>query len=908
MATEYFEKSIEGIPGYLIYFDDVRVDQYVRSFSTNISCDGSMGTANLDMIYIPSFYRDDKGNDGIENMTNLRIFIKNMFNDKYVMVFEGNIKGKSLTKSGSGFSLSFSAVDYMTWLNKVAVPISLSEVANVSAGAKLQWKARGIDVNSVSKIIPRGAAEFKGKTLAQYIDMMIEITTRLNKIFSDANTVAVWDNVIDRLHLMGDISSSLIQSQVMDFVITSSVTSVNSMYVGLNDIAKNLLFEFYQDRDGIIRIKPPFWNQKILYDHIIDSSLIMSFNENTNWNNYITRIIIQGGINDDLSNTPGFDELQASMLTPTGCYIGGQNPLWTDWQHDGTGSTTPLDTTTQAILTSGNEWLDHWGISDAWNKYRPPGTDTNPSSVGRYHGGIDYKLPQNTPIQHVGPPGIITHFEDTGGGGYTIQVNHNAVMMEDGQTDSRYVGYRTVYCHCSNNSYLPIGTYVKAGDIIGFSGGDPSVKGAGNTTGAHLHLGVFNDLKSWEERDEAGNKTGKSRNDINPLVFFRGYYGKVVSVPEITTIGNDNLFYPSPEERKYGLSTYDIVQPLIKFQNTLNGSMNLTAGKEALHAYSQYMYGILNSNVSSIQVQTVAMPWIRPGFNVWVDPIVVDKIYYVHSVNHNGSAEAGVYTSLVLTLGRTRSGFVTNKYAVGSMSSGADNIFLSQLHQNSSNFGQVIDSAGEFDDLKSSFDKFYSQKTPQIIKANAHPHFERLYGATNKDTKIAQKTQSSIINEKPNYKYNFDSWPIPMDISTQSGYVQELQHALSELGYYKSKCYTDNFNGDTQNAVMSFQSNKNLSTSGIVDRYVMEEIKSNVANEPIIVNQTGVEKKIEVNTFGVDASKFMGDYYTAQEIDDKLKSIYTSAPDVIRTRKNNIVSRVAEANDYLKQHYVSTKG
>ena len=44
---------IEGNPGYLIYFDHVRVDQYVKDFSVNLTTDGSMGSATINMIYVP---------------------------------------------------------------------------------------------------------------------------------------------------------------------------------------------------------------------------------------------------------------------------------------------------------------------------------------------------------------------------------------------------------------------------------------------------------------------------------------------------------------------------------------------------------------------------------------------------------------------------------------------------------------------------------------------------------------------------------------------------------------------------------------------------------------------------------------------------------------------------------------
>lgn len=50
-------------------------------------------------------------------------------------------------------------------------------------------------------------------------------------------------------------------------------------------------------------------------------------------------------------------------------------------------------------------------------------------------------------------------------------------------------GARYTYCHLSFVT-VATGDQVAAGDVIGFSGGQPGTPGAGNTTGPHLHLSV----------------------------------------------------------------------------------------------------------------------------------------------------------------------------------------------------------------------------------------------------------------------------------------------------------------------------------------------------------------------------------------------------------------------------------
>ena len=51
--------------------------------------------------------------DGVEYMTNVRIFVKNIFNGKYVQIFGGNITSKSTTYTGAEKTLSFQCQDFM---------------------------------------------------------------------------------------------------------------------------------------------------------------------------------------------------------------------------------------------------------------------------------------------------------------------------------------------------------------------------------------------------------------------------------------------------------------------------------------------------------------------------------------------------------------------------------------------------------------------------------------------------------------------------------------------------------------------------------------------------------------------------------------------------------------------------
>lgn len=91
------------------------------------------------------------------------------------------------------------------------------------------------------------------------------------------------------------------------------------------------------------------------------------------------------------------------------------------------------------------------------------------------HDGIDFGIPQGT------------HVRATATG--TIR-NNDAGMKDGAGIDITTAdGWLVRHWHI-NKFLLPNGTHVKAGDIIGLSGGQPGTWGAGNSTGAHIHWGI----------------------------------------------------------------------------------------------------------------------------------------------------------------------------------------------------------------------------------------------------------------------------------------------------------------------------------------------------------------------------------------------------------------------------------
>ena len=96
---------------------------------------------------------------------------------------------------------------------------------------------------------------------------------------------------------------------------------------------------------------------------------------------------------------------------------------------------------------------------------------------GMQHQAIDFRLPQSSRIS-AAAPGIIYKAKDNGTGYSYIMIAHPG-------------GLATVYGHISK-ILVSKGDVVRAGDLIGLSGGIPGTKGAGYiTTGAHLHFEVI---------------------------------------------------------------------------------------------------------------------------------------------------------------------------------------------------------------------------------------------------------------------------------------------------------------------------------------------------------------------------------------------------------------------------------
>ena len=333
-------ETLYGSSDFAVFFDDTLINDLVISFSTNNYVNGIASSANINCIYSEAFYKiknyDANGDlikemHGIDYMTNVKIFIKNTITNLYHMVFDGNLTGKGFAKSNEGqVSLSFSAEDYMHYLDKTVVPIAVPINSTFSSSDRLKWKAQGINIETVSKYENEASRSLKNKNIKELINESIDVSISNNAFFTDKEGVTYWDAPTDRLKVMGDVSEQLRKAEIIDYIVTSDGTSVSSMYVMIGSLANSLMFEFYQDRDGVIRVKPPFWNEGVLKDHIIMPSFISSYEETTDFTKMYTRVVTQGSIDPSINAGGGVK----NYLLPVGCYVAGdenQQGIWVSY-------------------------------------------------------------------------------------------------------------------------------------------------------------------------------------------------------------------------------------------------------------------------------------------------------------------------------------------------------------------------------------------------------------------------------------------------------------------------------------------------------------------------------------------------------------------------------------------------
>ena len=143
------------------------------------------------------------------------------------------------------------------------------------------------------------------------------------------------------------------------------------------------------------------------------------------------------------------------------------------------------------------ELLQPWPEPYTVNKRSPYGPRRHPITGKRtFHHGIDVAMPVGTPLT-AGADGEIVHKGNNGSGGVTLIIRHADNM-------------HTVYYHLQKPSPHKIGTRVKAGEFVAYSGN------TGASTGPHLHYELRRSRK-WGDTIDPVPHIVKSQSDT-PIV------------------------------------------------------------------------------------------------------------------------------------------------------------------------------------------------------------------------------------------------------------------------------------------------------------------------------------------------------------------------------------------------------
>ena len=108
------------------------------------------------------------------------------------------------------------------------------------------------------------------------------------------------------------------------------------------------------------------------------------------------------------------------------------------------------------------------------------------TTSGSWHQGFDFACPEKTPV-YAAKDGYLSivypgYLNGSQWKGHSLYGSMIVIAHPDGTY--------SLYAHLSK-TLLKEGTYVKSGDNIALSGGNPKYKTSGVSTGSHLHFAVY---------------------------------------------------------------------------------------------------------------------------------------------------------------------------------------------------------------------------------------------------------------------------------------------------------------------------------------------------------------------------------------------------------------------------------
>lgn len=664
---------------YLIFIDNVRIDHLVRSFSTSHSKDGQMPSASIRLAikfgqniseneYAAAYerYRADIYNlrSSIKNKANVFILVKNVVSGRFVTVFNGVVANTSIQSSRSRrfVEMNISCVGGIQLLHEIqsilALPLQDTLLSDSSAIA-FKLRAMTLDTSKTSAIAKKVDLSMNNMTIKEILEHSKEIAENSNKTYSNPASIFNFNNAMEKIKLLSDIQSNLLSNGIVDMGLTTTALSVETLYVTLSKQLQRLMLEFYEVPDGDVLIKAPYWDTPILKNHIVPDAMIISESTSHRWSSRVSRIIVQGDLSFTSDGTPPTG-METKYVLPLAAYTEDLqgNGVWADLRNKKDSGSINHDLWKDAIgnpLFSGSQtgvnYLDNiWTLREV-------------NKEGWY---ISYtSAPFTSRVSHIGwAARVISTGENKALGetpGYSGHNKNYKVLVQF--VSGPYSGCFMLYGGIRDQE-VEAGEYISPWAYLGSTLMHPN-------GGSSPNFFIKFMYPDYERMLSLGSDL--SRIYLNPIVVLRDWS---TNKKTATTVAAESLLIeefsePNDNDLLYGMSATEESQPIIKY--SISGTINsMNEAVDTLKLYARFRYRTINSSVNTASVSLLAMPWIKPGFNLWVDPTGLNEVYYVNSVSHSGSPR-GVYTSVSLSMGRPADSFFGGASAAprfGAMRSG----------------------------------------------------------------------------------------------------------------------------------------------------------------------------------------------------------------------------------------------
>jgi hypothetical protein len=722
---------------YMIFFDGVRVDHLVGYFNTSHSVDGGIPRASIQLHMsfgaglskqeYDAEYRNARAN--IINMrkifkkgTKVIIAMKNVVTGNYRIVFNGSInrisRSNSFSKRYVGLSIgAMGSMESASMLESVlSLPLQTYTVSDFSSEA-FKLKARGLDLSNAKTLESLKNLKMSEMTIAEIKAKTSEALLATNTLYRNEASTQNFERIMDRIRILSDIDKTLIKGDLVDLSVDISTMKVETIYTTLAKMLSRIMFEFYEAPWGDVLIKAPFWNTPVLRNHIIPSIFISDESDSMDYDSMVTRGIVAGGMSQTF--TGAVDEVSFKFAVPMALYVENLSGAgaWADILN-----TTVSEKEEQGISLS--EFNSLWKGNDGQNLFNDKDTgdlflDTMTRSGFLRSVSLTSKVKYlefaNTqfgqPVRHIGWPARVV----------SIQTNPLRAMgseyaprtyQEDFDKDKTvvmaeyiagpYKGFKVLYGGIRDMWSGEDGSIgsredeiLKDGTLIGRAALPSAPESRSN-----MYITVM--YPDFQSAVHNGERSGFL--SVSPIAVFRDYYSKRES-PTITGTRSRNineLTGPTDAELLYGMRYFEESQPIIRFLASSNSSDVV----DALRRYAAFGLKARNASASTMNLTTaIPMPWLIPGFNLWVDPEGIDEVYYIRTVSHYGSAGEDCGTSLFMSMGRDAEGFFNGDLGgatkeFGTIASGGtfgSNVFLSTDSASRAFFNErdVVDSFSE---------------------------------------------------------------------------------------------------------------------------------------------------------------------------------------------------------------------